>query len=47
MVEEETHFVVFHSKNITITSRTMNERLNVEKMLEFPLREQVLTSIVF
>ncbi len=39
---EETHFVVFHSKNITITSRTMNRRLNVERMLEFPLREQVM-----
>ncbi len=40
-VTEETDFIVFHSKNITITSRTINERLNVERMLEFPHREQI------
>lgn len=40
-VTEETNFIVFHSKNITITSRTINELLHVEKMLEFPYREQV------
>jgi endoplasmic reticulum aminopeptidase 2 len=40
-VTEETNFIVFHSKNITITSRTINERLNVERMLEFPHREQI------
>ncbi|XP_059093631.1 endoplasmic reticulum aminopeptidase 1-like isoform X1 [Tigriopus californicus] len=40
-VKEETNFIVFHSKNITITSRTMNERLNVERMLEYPFREQI------
>ena len=40
-VTEERNFIVFHSKNITITSRTINERLNVERMLEFPHREQV------
>ncbi len=28
-VSEETNFIVFHSKNITITSRTINERLKV------------------
>jgi hypothetical protein len=39
-VSEETQFVVFHAKNMNITSRTMNERLNVERMLEFPPREQ-------
>ena len=38
---EETNFIVFHSKNITITSRTINERLNVERMLEYPYREQI------
>ena len=41
-VTEESNFIVFHSKNITITSRTINERLNVERMLEFPHREQVI-----
>lgn len=40
-VSEETNFIVFHSKNITITSRTINERLKVEQMLEYPRREQV------
>ncbi len=40
-VKEETNFIVFHAKNITITSRTMSERLSVVKMLEFPHREQV------
>lgn len=40
-VKEETNFIVFHSKNITITSRTINERLNVERMLEYPYREQI------
>ena len=28
-VTEERNFIVFHSKNITITSRTINERLKV------------------
>ena len=32
---------MFHSKNITITSRTINELLNVERMLEYPYREQI------
>ena len=40
-VTEETNFIVFHSKNITITSRTINELLNVERMLEYPYREQI------
>ena len=40
-VKEETNFIVFHAKNISITSRTINERLNVEKMLEYPYREQI------
>lgn len=39
-VTEETHFIVFHAKEINITSRTINERLNVETMLEYPHREQ-------
>ena len=34
-------FAVFHSKNIDISSRTINERLKVERMLEYPQREQV------
>ena len=33
-VTEETNFIVFHSKNITITSRTINERLKVSKGLK-------------
>ncbi len=33
--------VVFHSKDIDISSRTINERLKVERMLEYPQREQV------
>ena len=40
-VSEETQFIVFHSHNITIASRTINERLKVEKLLEFPQRQQV------
>ena len=40
-VSEETNFIVFHSKGIDISSRTINERLKVERMLEFPAREQV------
>lgn len=40
-VSEETQFIVFHSHNITITSRTINERLKVERILEFPERQQV------
>ena len=40
-VTEETNFIVFHSKDIDISSRTINERLKVERMLEFPTREQV------
>ena len=40
-VTQETNFIVFHSKNITITSRTINELLNVERMLEYPSREQI------
>ena len=40
-VSEETNFIVFHSKNIDISSRTINERLKVERMLEYPQREQV------
>ncbi len=40
-VSEETNFIVFHSKNIDISSRTINERLKVERMLEFPGRDQV------
>ena len=30
-----------HSRNITITSRTINERLKVVNMLEFTPREQI------
>ncbi len=40
-VKEETNFIVFHSKDIDISSRTINERLKVERMLEYPAREQV------
>lgn len=40
-VKEETNFIVFHAKNITITSRTIRQRLNVQKMLEYPHREQI------
>ena len=40
-VSEETNFIVFHSKDIDISSRTINERLKVERMLEYPQREQV------
>jgi hypothetical protein len=31
----------FSSKDIDISSRTINERLKVERMLEYPAREQV------
>nr|XP_040569452.1 endoplasmic reticulum aminopeptidase 1-like isoform X3 [Lepeophtheirus salmonis] len=40
-VTEETQFIVFHSKNITLTSRTINERLKVERLLECQEREQI------
>ena len=40
-VSQETQFIVFHSYNITIASRTINERLKVERLLEFPERQQI------
>jgi len=40
-VTEETDFIIFHSKNISITSKTINEKLRVERMLEFPERDQI------
>ena len=40
-VSQETYYIVFHSRNITITSRTINERLKVVNMLEFTPREQI------
>ena len=40
-VSQPTYYIVFHSKNITITSRTINARLKVVNMLEFTPREQI------
>ena len=40
-MSEPTHYIVFHSRNVSITSRTINERLKVVRMLEFTPREQV------
>lgn len=40
-VTEETDFIIFHAKNLTITSKTINEKLKVNRLLEYPEREQV------
>lgn len=40
-VTEETEFIVFHSKNISITSKTINEKLKVQRLLEYPEQEQL------
>jgi hypothetical protein len=40
-VTEETYFIVFHIKNINITSKTINEKLRVSRLLEYPAREQM------
>jgi len=40
-VTEETDFIIFHSKNISITSKTINEKLRVQRMLEYPERDQI------
>lgn len=40
-VTEETDYIVFHCKNISITSKTINEKLKVVKILEFPKRDQL------
>jgi len=40
-VTEETDYIVFHSKNISITSKTINEKLKVVKILEYPARDQL------
>ena len=45
-VTQRTYYIVFHSRNITITSRTINNRLKVERMLEFRPREQVYLQTV-
>lgn len=41
MVTKETNFIVFNAKNMTITSRTIDNLLKVEKMLEYRYREQI------
>lgn len=40
-VTEETDFIVFHIKNINITSKVINEKLFVHRLLEYPEREQM------
>jgi len=40
-VREETDFIIFHSKNISITSKTINEKLKVQRLLEYEERDQV------
>jgi len=40
-VTEETDFIVFHIKNIKITSKVINEKLLVKRLLEYPEREQM------
>ena len=40
-VTQETDFIVFHSKNIQITSKTINEKLRVSRLLEYPERDQI------
>lgn len=40
-MSEPTYHIVFHSRNVSITSRTINERLKVVRMLEFTPRDQV------
>ena len=40
-VSQPIYYIVFHARNITITSRTINERLKVVNMLEFTPREQI------
>ena len=40
-VTEETDFIVFHIKDINITSKTINEKLRVSRLLEYKEREQM------
>jgi len=40
-VTEETDFIVFHLSGINITSKTINEKLRVQRLLHYPEREQV------
>ena len=40
-VTEETDFIVFHIKDINITSKTINEKLKVSRLLELREREQM------
>eukprot|EP00088_Acartia_fossae_P062121 TRINITY_DN7480_c0_g1_i2.p1 TRINITY_DN7480_c0_g1~~TRINITY_DN7480_c0_g1_i2.p1 ORF type:complete len:963 (-),score=180.19 TRINITY_DN7480_c0_g1_i2:184-3072(-) len=40
-VTEETEYIVFHSKNISITSKTINEKLKVVRILQYPPLDQV------
>ena len=40
-VTEETDFIVFHIKDINITSKTINEKLKVSRLLELRERERM------
>ena len=38
---EETNFIVFHMNGINITSKKINEKLKIQRILELPERDQV------
>ena len=40
-VTEETNFIVFHMNGINITSKKINEKLKIQRILELPERDQV------
>ena len=40
-VTQETNFIIFHMKGMNITSKTINERLKIQRLLEYTEREQV------
>jgi len=40
-VTEETDFIIFHAKGMNITSKTINEKIKIERLLDYPERDQV------
>ena len=40
-VTEQTDYIVFHMKGMNITSKTINEKLKIQRLLEYPERDQV------
>jgi len=40
-VTEETDFIIFHAKGMNITSKTINEKIKIERLLDYPEIDQV------